>query len=813
MGAIEMRRVVIGFLLIVSLLLATAGSGVGLAEEPVSAPTLYEQKCMQEVAGFGLVCSANDIQLAKATGIEILDKCDYPGDEVTFTATFEVVLTAQARHDIGIYFAADGDPNSDGALTGLCSISTLPWSPDPPWLDLDGTLDNLPGTKTVSNLQDVCGDINGSHNPLFPKITITTKCIDTNGNGKLNLPYCTSWRQSGANEYCASPLSAYPGAPSKCNCDTGFEVDILVPSATILVKKTADKAQVDEPGAYVTFSVYVENTGSDPSNKVTLDTLEDTVYGDITSVHDLITFTDCKTNVPFAPGPANAYKCSFTAWVGGDAGSEHKDTVEAEGKDDRGNGVEGQDDATVTLTDVAPTSRVDKSAGTTSLPEPGGDVVFTVIVYNDSFEDVTLTSLVDDVFGDLNGQGDCVTGGTIAAGESYNCSFSGAVSGEPGDYTDTVESVITDNDSSTDTQTDDATVTLTDVAPTIAVDKSANPTSLPEPGGNVEFTVVVTNNSFEAVTLTSLTDDIYGDLNNKGTCVTGGNIAAGASYTCKFTGAVSGEPGGYTDTVTAVGTDNDGSSDTKTDDATVTLLDVAPTIRADKSADPTSIDEPGGDVVFTVIIYNDSFEAVTLTSLTDDVYGDLNGQGTCNTGGTIAAGASYTCAFTGAVSGDPGDYTDTITGVVTDNDGSTDTEKDEATVTILDVLPAAHITKTPTKVVVTFEVVIYNDSTASSDPLTVDDLNDSTYFDITTAGHHGIESTKCDLAIGQVIQPGESYSCSFTAEVTNPDHTNTVTADVSDDEGNGLQPSDSAWVDFESYPSGEARLLPRRLAV
>jgi hypothetical protein len=46
-------------------------------------------------------------------------------------------------------------------------------------------------------------------------------------------------------------------------------------------------------------------------------------------------------------------------------------------------------------------------------------------------------------------------------------------------------------------------VTFTDVLPTITVDKAADPTSLPEPGGPVEFTVVVTNNSSESVTLTS----------------------------------------------------------------------------------------------------------------------------------------------------------------------------------------------------------------------------------------------------------------------------------------------------------------------
>ena len=81
--------------------------------------------CMQDVAGFGLNCTANDVQLAKALNIVILDDgCAFPGDSVTFTADFEVLLTAQARHDIGIWFAQDGDPNGDGAITGTCTAAT-----------------------------------------------------------------------------------------------------------------------------------------------------------------------------------------------------------------------------------------------------------------------------------------------------------------------------------------------------------------------------------------------------------------------------------------------------------------------------------------------------------------------------------------------------------------------------------------------------------------------------------------------------------------------------------------------------------------
>ena len=67
------------------------------------------------------------------------------------------------------------------------------------------------------------------------------------------------------------------------------------------------------------------------------------------------------------------------------------------------------------------------------------------------------------------------------------------------------------------------------------------------------------------------------------------------------------------------------------DSATVTITDVAPTATVTKTASPTSVDEPGGNVTFSVTVSNTgTAESVSLTALVDDVHGDLNGQGTCS---------------------------------------------------------------------------------------------------------------------------------------------------------------------------------------
>ena len=53
----------------------------------------------------------------------------------------------------------------------------------------------------------------------------------------------------------------------------------------------------------------------------------------------------------------------------------------------------------------------------------------------------------------------------------------------------------TDDDGNPVSDEDDATVTITNVASSIVVTKTADPVSLPEPGGNASFDVKVENTS------------------------------------------------------------------------------------------------------------------------------------------------------------------------------------------------------------------------------------------------------------------------------------------------------------------------------
>ena len=138
---------------------------------------------------------------------------------------------------------------------------------------------------------------------------------------------------------------------------------------------------------------------------------------------------------------------------------------------------------------------------------------FTVRIDNTSAVDtVTISSLIDDIHGNLNGQGNCSVPQVIAVGGFYECTFEAEVSGEPGLHTDVVTATAQDDEVNTAVSSDDAVVIITNVTPIVEVTKSADPTSLPEPGGMVEFTVRVDNAEAELTYLIWLLDDVYGDL-------------------------------------------------------------------------------------------------------------------------------------------------------------------------------------------------------------------------------------------------------------------------------------------------------------
>lgn len=280
--------------------------------------------------------------------------------------------------------------------------------------------------------------------------------------------------------------------------------------------------------------------------------------------------------------------------------------------------VTDSDSANVTV-DYLPNIEVTKSAIPTSIPETGGSVTFTFSVKNKAPEDFILTALIDDTYGNLNGQGTCVTPQTIAADSTYSCTLTKTLASDSlTPHVDVLTASGHDPQDNPASGSDDATVTFVDVLPSVTVTKSASPSVLPESGGAVTFTFVVKNESLEMLYLSTITDDKFGDLNGKGTCSAPQTIVGLGSYTCVYTtflGDWALNP--FDNTVTVVGTDNEGNRASDSDSFRVTFTDLLPQISLTKTANPTIVRSTGDYVDYTFTITNIGQEMVKVTSFTD----------------------------------------------------------------------------------------------------------------------------------------------------------------------------------------------------
>lgn len=231
----------------------------------------------------------------------------------------------------------------------------------------------------------------------------------------------------------------------------------------------------------------------------------------------------------------------------------------------------------------------------------------------------------------------------------------------------------------------------------ISVAVTATPDSLDEPGGDFTFAVVVGNPGGEDVTIDSLMDDTYGDLATLAGSNCGGLIgdvlAPGTtSAICTFTGEFTGVAGdSQTNTVTVTGTTAGDTEVTAQDSTTVTITaaeeeedDDATSVRVRYAVSPSTRAEPGGTFHFGVEVTNTGDDEVELTTLTDSVYGDLDGAGSCETGVLLDPDEEYTCTFEENFTGDAGDtQTNTVTATVEDDGGddATDTASVEIAIT------------------------------------------------------------------------------------------------------------------------------------
>jgi hypothetical protein len=566
---------------------------IALLAAPRVGAALNGGTCIDDVTGRTNNCTASDVRIAELRNVEDIS-CE-AGGLVDVSLRARLVAGAGERYDIGTFVALDGGYARTGTCQhdflppplsagGLCSASgsACHWDGDCPSGETctDG-YDPLSGTGPFFNAEqeedpgDFCGDIEHQVETFYDLVAVTVPCEDTNGDGYLDIGTCVSWDVN-MQSTCVDVSGAIPGNKSKCGCEMTTVGNVIVHGAIVVVKE-AEPASLPEDDGDVVFTFTVTNPSS---ATVTLDTLDDSIYG------DLAAYSGTSCELPQTLEPAASYSCSITAPMSGPPGVQ-VDTVTASGLDQNQDPVSDTAIAQVTITDILPSIVVTKTVEPASVREPGGVVTYTVTIRNTSAQSdpLALTGLSDSLYGDLTDPANGLISDStcqlvvVEPSTEYVCTFSTQVTGVEGDVlTDTVTAFGADDEANACQGSDDAAVSITPSV-FIEVTKSVAPACVAKAGDPAVYTVVVTNPNQIPLDLISLDDDIYDDLTDpantkisESTCALA-TIEAGSSYTCTFKAAVViGKAGGsMTDTVTGQASDRAGKTFQDSDDATVSL--------------------------------------------------------------------------------------------------------------------------------------------------------------------------------------------------------------------------------------------------
>jgi hypothetical protein len=306
---------------LVPILVGALVIGMLVAAGPVSAvDTIHaDDICMQRAfVGPGnpvlnknrLNCTANDVSIATALEDTISPtSCDPNDPPFTLEVDFVVDVTAANRYDVGFFFRTDGGASARGDAgasepAGSCATIALdPASPNVLQLD-----------------NDSCGDLTQGEVTLRFEIPHVA-CVVAPGTNppQVKLPYCTAWHNL---QTAVCSISAHggfdlkPDERSKCLCNDGFFVPVVVEQPSGTVAKTATKA-------LVTYQVDVTN-GS--SVAVDLKALADDKYGNLfldknslPTANTAIARTDCAAKTNIAAGATTT--CTFDVLYSNNGGT------------------------------------------------------------------------------------------------------------------------------------------------------------------------------------------------------------------------------------------------------------------------------------------------------------------------------------------------------------------------------------------------------------------------------------------------------------------------------------------------------------
>jgi hypothetical protein len=267
---------------------------IALALPQVSSP-LLAATC-PPTFGNGRVCTANDFNVTTVL-VSGPDECTE--GEIIPSVTVRVGLesTAKDRYDIGLFAGDHGGPVIGGAS---CSFTSL--------VPLEPPFDPLSGSGGYRELDgDACGEVAKDDGVNFRDFVLTDSvlCRDSDGDSRVDGAGLVTWSSNANEDVCTNPndeTNFFPEQSSKCQLDPDLNLPIVVePPPSMVVDKVAQPSSLPAPGGPVEFVVMVTNSSAE-TDPLTLFSLVDDVYGDITKVQGRITRTNCAVPRQIAPG-------------------------------------------------------------------------------------------------------------------------------------------------------------------------------------------------------------------------------------------------------------------------------------------------------------------------------------------------------------------------------------------------------------------------------------------------------------------------------------------------------------------------------
>jgi len=325
--------------------------------------------CLQEASGLSGVCEADDVDISELWNLphDVVHTCT-AGTMVELDLRAKLVSQANERYDIGMFVALDGLSALSGICRhdylhpvvagGTCSVSGAaclskadcpgrqtcnlaynPLSGIGPYYDAEEDKDSY----------DTCGDVEKGVPTYYDLLDIEVPCIDSNGDGKLDIGTCVSW-DNNQNTHCIDVTSAIPGTTTKCRCGKVTVGNVTVLPGLIAVEKTGPKC-VKAEGDLAEYTIRVTNTSS-PTVSLEIVSIIDDLFGDVTKISDCT----CGAGLPAAGG---SLVCTFEAPVIIPEGENKMiDTVLVTARDPQQNLLYASDSASVGICKKPPDTGV-----------------------------------------------------------------------------------------------------------------------------------------------------------------------------------------------------------------------------------------------------------------------------------------------------------------------------------------------------------------------------------------------------------------------------------------------------------------------